>query len=144
MSAALDEVVGEDHQSDGLRHKHHHHAEDDHVDRFEGFRQRVLLALFHDEGVVFGGKHPAAEAVGCAGFGGDEDGETDEAEDGEFSEGRVHDVQCDRVVVFVEFLPQTLFAVLEEDPYEVDPVTLKDIGVWGTVLGGRHVPASSG
>jgi len=29
------------------------------------------------------------------------------------------------------------FAVLEEDPLEVDPMTIKDIGVWGTVLRGR-------
>ena len=28
------------------------------------------------------------------------------------------------------------FVVLEEDPYEVDPAALKDIGVWGTVVGG--------
>ena len=34
------------------------------------------------------------------------------------------------------------FAVLEEDPLEVDPMTLKDIEVWGTVLGG--VPHRAG
>ena len=28
------------------------------------------------------------------------------------------------------------FAVLDDDPLEVDPVKIKDIGVWGTVLGG--------
>ena len=33
------------------------------------------------------------------------------------------------------------FAVLEEDPYEVDPMKLKDIRVWGTVLGGKLQPA---
>ena len=33
------------------------------------------------------------------------------------------------------------FAVLEEDPYEVDPMKLKDIRVWGTVLGGKVQPA---
>jgi predicted amidohydrolase YtcJ len=26
--------------------------------------------------------------------------------------------------------------VLEEDPYEVDPMNIKDIKVWGTVIGG--------
>lgn len=36
------------------------------------------------------------------------------------------------------------FAVLDEDPYEVDPVRLKDIGVWGTVLGGVPRPAPRG
>ena len=35
------------------------------------------------------------------------------------------------------------FAVLEADPLEVDPVTLKDIEVWGTVLGGVLHPAGS-
>ncbi|MBT5753794.1 MAG: amidohydrolase family protein, partial [Acidimicrobiaceae bacterium] len=35
------------------------------------------------------------------------------------------------------------FAVLEADPLEVDPVTLKDIEVWGTVLGGVLQPAGS-
>jgi len=35
------------------------------------------------------------------------------------------------------------FAVLEEDPLLVDPVTLKDIEVWGTVLGGVLHPAGS-
>ena len=28
------------------------------------------------------------------------------------------------------------FAVLDDDPLEIDPMDLKDIGVWGTVLGG--------
>lgn len=34
------------------------------------------------------------------------------------------------------------FAVLEADPFEVDPVELKDIPVWGTVVGGDLHPAS--
>jgi predicted amidohydrolase YtcJ len=29
------------------------------------------------------------------------------------------------------------FTILEDDPYEVDPMAIKDIGVWGTVLGGK-------
>ena len=33
------------------------------------------------------------------------------------------------------------FAVLEDDPLEVDPMALKDIEVWGTVLGGVVQPA---
>ena len=33
------------------------------------------------------------------------------------------------------------FAILDEDPYEVDPMRLKDIGIWGTVLAGRLQPA---
>jgi predicted amidohydrolase YtcJ len=33
------------------------------------------------------------------------------------------------------------FAVLDEDPYTVDPVALKDIGIWGTALSGMLQPA---
>ncbi|HMN79539.1 MAG TPA: amidohydrolase [Burkholderiaceae bacterium] len=33
------------------------------------------------------------------------------------------------------------FAILDEDPFEVDPVRLKDIGIWGTALGGKLQPA---
>ena len=33
------------------------------------------------------------------------------------------------------------FAILDEDPYEVDPMRLKDIGIWGTALAGRLQPA---
>jgi predicted amidohydrolase YtcJ len=32
------------------------------------------------------------------------------------------------------------FAVLEEDPYSVEPKTIKDIKIWGTVLGGKKQP----
>jgi len=34
------------------------------------------------------------------------------------------------------------FTVLEEDPFDVDPVNLKDIPIWGTVLGGRPIRAA--
>ncbi len=33
------------------------------------------------------------------------------------------------------------FAILDDDPYEVDPMRLKDIGIWGTALSGRLQPA---
>lgn len=33
------------------------------------------------------------------------------------------------------------FAILEEDPYEVEPMTLKDIPIYGTALGGRFFKA---
>lgn len=33
------------------------------------------------------------------------------------------------------------FAILDEDPWEVDPMRLKDIGIWGTALAGRLQPA---
>jgi predicted amidohydrolase YtcJ len=33
------------------------------------------------------------------------------------------------------------FTILEEDPFQVDPMSIKDIPIWGTVLGGRAQPA---
>lgn len=33
------------------------------------------------------------------------------------------------------------FAILEEDPFEVDPMKLRDIRIWGTALAGRLQPA---
>ena len=35
------------------------------------------------------------------------------------------------------------FAILEDDPLAVEPLAIKDIGVWGTVLGGVKQPAPS-
>ncbi len=32
------------------------------------------------------------------------------------------------------------FTILEEDPYKVDPLRLKDIEIWGTVFGGESFP----
>jgi predicted amidohydrolase YtcJ len=34
------------------------------------------------------------------------------------------------------------FTVLDQDPFEIEPMKLKDIPVWGTVLGGRVQPVS--
>jgi predicted amidohydrolase YtcJ len=33
------------------------------------------------------------------------------------------------------------FTILDDDPYEVDPMALRDIGIWGTVLAGVPQPA---
>ena len=33
------------------------------------------------------------------------------------------------------------FAILEDDPFSVDPMALRDIRVWGTALGGKLQPA---
>lgn len=35
------------------------------------------------------------------------------------------------------------FAILGDDPLTVDPMSIKDIPIWGTVLGGVHYPALS-
>jgi predicted amidohydrolase YtcJ len=36
------------------------------------------------------------------------------------------------------------FTVLEESPLEVDPMKIKDIGIWGTVVGGTKYAAPQG
>lgn len=35
------------------------------------------------------------------------------------------------------------FAVLEDDPTAVDPAALRDVPVWGTVMGGEPFPAAT-
>ncbi|MGR3802832.1 amidohydrolase [Marinibacterium profundimaris] len=51
-------------------------------------------------------------------------------------------MKMDHLVGSIEVGKRADFAVLEEDPTEVDPLKLKDIPVWGTVQGGRIFPAS--
>jgi predicted amidohydrolase YtcJ len=38
---------------------------------------------------------------------------------------------------------QADFAILTEDPLTVEPIAIRDIEVWGTVLGGIKHPAAS-
>ena len=37
-------------------------------------------------------------------------------------------------------MPGSDFTVLEQDPYEVDPLEIAEIEIWGTVLDGRPHP----
>ena len=58
--------------------------------------------------------------------------------------GAARQIKLDHEIGSIQAGKLADFAVLEDDPYEVDPTALKDIGVWGTVVGGRHflqVPA---
>jgi predicted amidohydrolase YtcJ len=50
--------------------------------------------------------------------------------------GGAHQIKMDHDVGSIEAGKLADFAVLDADPYEVEPIELKDIGVWGTVLGG--------
>ena len=56
--------------------------------------------------------------------------------------GAAFQLKLDHVVGSIEVGKFADFAVLNEDPLTVDPVALKDIEVWGTVLGG--VPFEAG
>lgn len=52
-----------------------------------------------------------------------------------------HILSRDRELGSIEVGKHADFAILDADPYEVEPMALKDIGVWGTVLGGQVFPA---
>ena len=48
-----------------------------------------------------------------------------------------HVLSRDRELGSIEVGKHADFAILEDDPYEVEAMTVKDIAVWGTVLGGK-------
>jgi predicted amidohydrolase YtcJ len=57
--------------------------------------------------------------------------------------GAAYTLKLDHVVGSIEVGKFADFAVLEEDPFEVVPEGLKDIPVWGTVVGGHVHKAPS-
>lgn len=56
--------------------------------------------------------------------------------------GPAYTLHMDGEIGSIEVGKKADFAVLEENPLAVDPMKLKDIGIWGTVLGGRLQPIS--
>ncbi|MGI9597098.1 MAG: amidohydrolase [Acidimicrobiales bacterium] len=58
--------------------------------------------------------------------------------------GGAYQIKRDHEIGSIEPGKLADFAVLGDDPLEVDPMTIKDIPVWGTVLGGVPQPAESG
>lgn len=54
--------------------------------------------------------------------------------------GAAYTMKLDHLIGSIECGKYADFTVLEQDPLAVDPMKLKDIGVWGTVLGGRVQP----
>lgn len=52
-------------------------------------------------------------------------------------------LELDQEIGSIECGKRADFAVLEDDPFEVDPVRLKDVRVWGTVLSGHVFQAGS-
>ncbi len=50
--------------------------------------------------------------------------------------GAAYQLKLDHLVGSIEVGKFADFAVLDDDPLTVDPVALKDIGVWGTMVGG--------
>jgi len=58
--------------------------------------------------------------------------------------GAAYTLKMDHLVGSIEVGKFADFAVLEEDPTEVAPERLKDLDVWGTVLGGRVFQGPAG
>jgi len=50
-----------------------------------------------------------------------------------------HQLKMDHEIGSIEAGKRADFVALEEDPYEVDPMELRNIAVHGTVLGGRVI-----
>jgi predicted amidohydrolase YtcJ len=51
--------------------------------------------------------------------------------------GAAYSLKMDHEIGSIEFGKRADFAILDEDPYEVAPMELKNIGVTGTVVGGH-------
>ncbi len=58
--------------------------------------------------------------------------------------GAAHQIKRDHDIGTIETGKLADFAVLADDPLTVDPMAIKDIEVWGTVLGGQPQPAERG
>ena len=56
--------------------------------------------------------------------------------------GAAFTLKLDTEIGSIETGKRADFAILEDDPGAVDPSALKDIGVWGTVVGGQVFPVS--
>ena len=56
--------------------------------------------------------------------------------------GAAYTLKLDTEIGSIETGKRADFAILEDDPLSVDPAALKDITVWGTVVGGRVFPVS--
>ncbi len=58
--------------------------------------------------------------------------------------GAAYQLHLDDELGSIEVGKRADFAVLDADPLAVDPMAIRDIGVWGTVLGGVVQPAGTG
>ena len=56
--------------------------------------------------------------------------------------GAAYTIRMDHLAGSIEPGKYADFAVLEQDPLSVAPEALKDIGVWGTVVGGTPTRAA--
>ena len=56
--------------------------------------------------------------------------------------GAAYTLKLDTEIGSIETGKRADFAILEDDPLAVDPAALKDVAVWGTVVGGQVFPVS--
>ena len=56
--------------------------------------------------------------------------------------GAAYTLKLDGEIGSIETGKRADFAILEEDPTQVGADRLKDVGVWGTILGGRVFAAA--
>jgi len=57
--------------------------------------------------------------------------------------GAAYTLKLDHEIGSIECGKRADFAVLEDDPTAIDPMALKDVRVWGTVLSGRVFQAGT-
>jgi predicted amidohydrolase YtcJ len=58
--------------------------------------------------------------------------------------GAAYTLKMDDEIGSIEVRKLADFCVLEDDPLAVEPERLKDIGLWGTVMGGTIFPSPRG
>ncbi|MFT3802408.1 MAG: amidohydrolase [Burkholderiaceae bacterium] len=111
-------------------------------------REGVIFALHSDYSLVLVPLHPltaAWAAVNRVAL----DGKTVQAPDERISVERAmraitidaaHVLGLDRKLGSIETGKFADFTILEQDPFDIEPMAIKDIPIWGTVLGGRLQP----
>lgn len=57
--------------------------------------------------------------------------------------GAAYTLKLDHEIGSIECGKRADFCVLHDDPTAIDPMALKDLRVWGTVLGGRPFEAGA-
>ncbi|MFZ4718375.1 MAG: amidohydrolase [Ilumatobacteraceae bacterium] len=101
----------------------------------------VPLSLHTDSGVTpIGALSPMWCAVNRVSYRGDVLGEHERITPYEalhaVTVGAAHQLHMDDEIGSIEPGKRADFAVLDESPLDVDPMAIRDIGVWGTVVGG--------
>jgi predicted amidohydrolase YtcJ len=111
-------------------------------------REGVPFSIHSDAGVTpLGSLHVAWCAVNRVTPSGDVLGEHEKISVADalyaITLGAAFQLKLDHLVGSIEAGKYADFAVLADDPLEIDPMELRDIAVWGTVLGGVPVQAGT-